>query len=151
MSKVLSRVSLLVLVLGFLTGCQYQSALVVDNLPTQEIIIGSTRLVVEVARTTAQKRQGLSGREFLAPGTGMMFVFDQPDEHQFWMKDMNFPLDFLWISSGKVIEIMTNVPAPSIDNPQPAVVSPQQPIDMVIEVPAGWAVQNNVKVGDEVD
>ena len=66
------------------------------------------------------------------------------------MKDMNFALDFIWLSKDQVVEITPQVPAPSAQVPIPATIRPSQPVTAVIEVPAGWAIKSNIKVGDKV-
>src|SRR3989344_573955 len=58
---------------------------------------------VNLATTDAAREQGLSGRENLKEEEGMLFVFDYPDKYSFWMKDMNFPIDMIWIIENKKI------------------------------------------------
>lgn len=59
--------------------------------------INSKIIAVEIADTPEERRLGLSGRENLKPDTGLLFVFDEPGYHTFWMKDMNFPIDIFWL------------------------------------------------------
>ena len=61
------------------------------------VVIGDVVLPVELAITPEERRQGLSDRPSLAPGTGMLFVFESDGHRQFWMKNMHFPLDMVWI------------------------------------------------------
>src|SRR3990167_3887756 len=103
---------------------------------------------VEVAVTAEQKSRGLAGRENLAEGEGMMFVFDQPGQYGFWMKGMKFPLDFVWIREGKVVEVTEDIPVSDEDAPK--VYQPQQPIEAMMEVNAGWVRENGVKAGDRI-
>src|SRR5581483_7593288 len=67
-------------------------------LPQQTIQVGSSTFNVEMATTPAEQACGLSGREGLADGTGMFFVFGSGGMQSFWMKDMKFPIDIVWIS-----------------------------------------------------
>ncbi len=117
---------------------------------TVPITVGNTNIVVEVAQTDNQKEQGLSGRKKLTDGQGMLFDFTNTDDTmpQFWMKDMNFAIDIVWIDSQKVIDITPNVPV-SKNNPLPTY-SPPSKITHVLEVASGWAKRNNLKVGDSV-
>ena len=78
----------------------------------------------------------------------MLFDFPKPDIYQFWMNDMNFPLDFIWINGGKVVEITENVQPPSQTQGQPVVVKSYFSVDKVLEVNAGFVTRNNLKVGD---
>ena len=121
-----------------------------SGLPKQELSINGVKLSVEVAATEADKAHGLSDRQSLADGTGMLFLFDKPDRYSFWMNDMNFALDFIWLNQGQIVEITPQVPAPSTQYPMPASLRPSWQIDAVIEVPAGWTARNNIAVGDEV-
>ena len=62
---------------------------------------------VELAITAEEQIQGLSGRPALAAGTGMLFVYQQQSKYSFWMPDMRFPLDIVWISSDCVVADVT--------------------------------------------
>ncbi len=115
------------------------------NRPHQ-LSVGPVIIDIEIVDTAAKRIQGLSNRTSLADQSGMLFIFPQPGRHSFWMKDMNFPLDFIWIRSGRVVQISTNVPAT-----QPAVtLTPDSLVDQVLEIPAGFIDKNGIKVGDEV-
>ena len=119
-----------------------------------KIKVGNNTLNIEIADTQASRLQGLSDREKLDQNSGMLFVFDKTDEIRgFWMKDMNFPLDFIWINDDKIIQIDKNVPAPAPDTPdsQLTIYQSHLPVDYVLEVNAGFADQNNLKVGDSVE
>lgn len=136
-----------VLLLG---GCGKGPAVPVTTLPTTNITIGGAPLEVEVANTEKTLEQGLSGRVSLPEGRGMLFTFEQPAPYEFWMYEMKFPLDFLWLADGTVVNVNENVPPPTPASPEPARVRPQKPVTGVIEVPAGWISRHGVKVGDIV-
>jgi uncharacterized membrane protein (UPF0127 family) len=108
------------------------------NAPT--LTIGDTTLLVEIADDIQERSQGLSGRTSLQPNTGMLFLFEEPVLASFWMKDMNFALDFLWIADGVVVDVTENVPPPE-DGNLPTY-RPNQPVDMVLEVNAGWVEEH---------
>src|SRR4051812_1798797 len=63
------------------------------------INIAGQHVVVDLATTPTTREQGLSGRAALPENHGMLFVFDTPGVYPFWMKDMNFPIDMIWISN----------------------------------------------------
>lgn len=107
--------------------------------------IAGHKINIEIADTDTARVQGLSGRNFLADDAGMAFLFGTPGKYTFWMKDMKFNLDFIWIKNGKIMEITPNVPNTSLQTYQPL-----ELVDSVIEVNAGWVAKNNVKVGDSV-
>ena len=100
------------------------------------LTVAGTTLPVEVADDALERSRGLSGRASLQSNTGMLFLFEEPQLVSFWMKDMNFALDFLWIRDGVVVDITEHVPAPTEDDLP--TYAPNQPVDMVLEVNAGW-------------
>ena len=113
-----------------------------------KIRVGQAQVGIEIADTVEEKSLGLGGRESLPQDQGMLFVYDQPGVYGFWMKGMKFPLDFVWISQGKVVEVTQNVP---VNNEvMPSVYQPKVVIEAMLEVNAGWVEKNNVKIGDEV-
>lgn len=117
---------------------------------SQPLHIGQHTIFVEVVNTNAAREQGLSDREKLDDGKGMLFDFTNTNitKPSFWMKDMHFGLDLVWINNGKIIGITPNVPAP-IDNNLPTYPPPGD-ITHVLEVPSGWCERAGVKVGDIV-
>ena len=82
-------------------------------LETATVQIGDTTFRAEVARHDADRIRGLSGRPFLAPGSGMLFIFDREDIHQIWMRDMRFPIDLIWMDAGHVVEVTERLPVPA--------------------------------------
>jgi uncharacterized membrane protein (UPF0127 family) len=122
--------------------------------PTQHTVtIDSHVINVEIASTEASREQGLSGQNSLASDGGMLFVFGSKQVNPtFWMKGMLIPLDFIWISGGKVVRIDKNVPAPAANTPDSnlKLYTAGQPIDYVVEVNAGFSQTNSIKVGDSV-
>lgn len=104
------------------------------------ITIGDQRIALEIARTPEQQELGLGGRASLAWGQGMLFQYDKPIFPRFWMKDMRFDIDIIWIREGRVIEISNQVPHVPGENGPTA--SPRSLADTVLEVPSGFAQAN---------
>ena len=114
-------------------------------LETKRITIGKKELTVEIADNPEEQVQGLSDRESLRENNGMLFIFEQPIIAGFWMKDMKFSLDIIWIDeNGMIIGIEKNVSPQSY----PQIFSPPSPIKYVLEVNSGWSDRNNIKTGD---
>ncbi len=114
-------------------------------LNTKVLTVGQTSITVEMADTETTRAQGLSGRRGLADHTGMLFVFDKPGFYGFWMKDMKFSLDMIWIDENwKVVDITKNASPKSF----PGTYMSSEPVKYVLEVPAGFTEQNNIKIGD---
>ncbi len=110
--------------------------------------IGTTQLIVEVVNTAASVTQGLSDRAELG-ADGMLFVFQQSMMPRFWMKEMQFPLDLIWINKKKIVDITHNAPAPDPTTPlsELPTYAPSAPVDWVLEVPASTAAQLRWEVG----
>lgn len=116
-------------------------------LPTTTITIGNTTVTAELATTPTQQEDGLSNRTALADGTGMLFVFPQPADLGFWMKDMRFPLDIIFIDADKTI--ITIAPNLSPDT-YPQAFHPSSLAKYVLEVPAGFAAAHAVAIGQKI-
>jgi hypothetical protein len=112
-------------------------------------LIGEVIIPVEIRRTPAELSAGLSGRLGLPPNQGMLFIFKRKDYHSFWMPDMNFPIDIIWITGGKIVGIHDNV-SNDFDPKNPVYYHPPQPVEYVLEVNAGFMEKNNLTVGDVV-
>ncbi|MBI2335095.1 DUF192 domain-containing protein [Candidatus Daviesbacteria bacterium] len=117
-----------------------------------QIIINESKIKVAVADTREKRSKGLSGRSALGEGEGMLFIFEKPDKYPFWMKGVSFPLDFVWINGEKVVDFTENVPPPvagSKDADLPIYVA-KEPIDKLLEIPAGTVAKLNIKTGDAI-
>jgi hypothetical protein len=113
--------------------------------------VNGRAFTVEVANTAKKREVGLGKRDSLPPDRGMYFPFDSAAYWVFWMKDMHFPIDIIWIRDGKVVDIDSSVPAPSSRNPLDLkTYSPVEPADAVLELNAGQAVALGIGKGDAV-
>jgi len=118
-----------------------------DNLKT--IKVNGVKISVEIAQTPQTRAKGLSGRESLPENQGVLFVFETPDRYSFWMKEMNFALDFLWINGDKIVETTENVKPEDFQPPK--TLNAQSPVDTVLELNAGSAQRLNIKPGDKIE
>ena len=112
---------------------------------------GGAAVPVELALTGAQRSRGLSGRESLAAGSGMLFVFEQPNKSGFWMPEMRFSLDIIWIGADcRLVHIAAEVPHPAPDTPRSElpIYAPDAPGQYVLEVNAGDAARAGWQTGD---
>lgn len=127
-----------------LVGCQRKQF----TYNTGEVTIDSKTIKVQVADKIPQILQGLSGRQSLAVDQGMLFVFPKSGIYDFWMKEMRFTLDIIWISQDQIVDLWQNAPLPQGENiPR---YRPKEAAQYVLEVNAGVAVQNQWKIGDKV-
>lgn len=107
--------------------------------------INNHQVVIEIADTPAKRQLGLGNRDSLEANHGMLFVFDQPDEACFWMKDMHFNLDILWFDANK--HLIYQKPNLSPDT-YPNTFCPPTKADYVLEINAGEAAKLNIKNQD---
>jgi uncharacterized membrane protein (UPF0127 family) len=103
---------------------------------------------LEVAETPEQHITGLSGRQDMSDYQGMWFVFSEEDTNCMWMKDMNFPLDIVWLDSDKQIVHMESAVAP--DSFPENFCSPE-PSRYVIELKAGVAKRSGLEIGQKLN
>lgn len=142
-----------ILIVWYLQPPQIQNPPAAEHVPVKSMVtIGTKTVTVEVADTDEEITTGLSGRSSLAQDHGMLFVFNTEAAMGFWMKNMQFPIDIIWIKTDTVIAIHQSVPAPAEnvvekDLPQ---YFPPEPVTHVLEVPAGWSKTNGIEVGDHV-
>ena len=106
--------------------------------------LGNTELKVEIADSPGERGQGLSGRTALPNDRGMLFIFDELGLYPFWMRDMKFPLDIIWLDSDyNVVDMVRNAEPSSY----PDSFTPEKPARYVLETNAGWVDKNNIKIG----
>ena len=126
-----------------------------DSTPTPTTAtIGDASFAVELAVTARQQAQGLSGRPSLVPGTGMLFILASEGRPSFWMKDMRFPLDMVWISAEyAVVDITEDVPppAPGQTTSELPTYMPAEPAQFVLQINAGETGSADIRVGDMVE
>lgn len=117
-----------------------------------QVKIGETKIFIEVAKSYEEKDKGLGGRSSLGKNDGMLFVFDFENIPIFWMKGMLIPLDIIWISDNKVVDLHKNIQAPEVETPLSNLpkYSPKEPVNYVLEVNAGFSDNNNIQIGDSV-
>ncbi|MDO8655120.1 MAG: DUF192 domain-containing protein [bacterium] len=112
----------------------------------QIIRIGNQELSVEIADTIAKQVRGLSGHQPLKENEGMLFMYENPRVLSFWMKDMRFPIDIIWIDEHKnIVGIASDISPDTF----PQTFSSAVPVQYVLEVSAGWAEFHGVVAGDQ--
>jgi len=108
--------------------------------------IGSAAVKIAVADTPVKRQQGLSGRKSLRPDEGLFFIFNQPGFYPFWMKEMNFSIDIIWLDENKkIVDIDKNIPPQSF----PQLFQSRRPVQYVLEVNAGFANRHQIGIGQQ--
>ena len=143
---------LLAAVILIVVGFFMDQSSVVSPDEIKSVLIGGQRIKVDLAATSGERQQGLSGRASLPQGTGLLFVFERPDIYPFWMKDMNFPIDIIWLAplgggnNAKVSYIKKDARPESY----PETFTPREEAMYVLEVPAGFSDKYGIGEGDIV-
>lgn len=113
----------------------------------ETVFLADVALQVTYADDPAERQLGLSGTASLKETQGKLFFFDTPDYYGMWMKDMNYPIDILWINNDlTVVHIEKNVQPDSYPNTY----YPSAPARFVLELNAFFTDQYNIKVGDRL-
>lgn len=131
------------LLLGLLALWYYR-----QNPLSARVKINNQTILIEIAATPVEKERGLGGRQSLKPGHGMLFPYDHADYFQFWMKDMQFPLDFVWIKDKTVVDLTENVPVASTSFLP--IYKAKVPVDKILEINAGEIKKFGIQIGDIV-
>ncbi|MFT5695517.1 MAG: uncharacterized membrane protein (UPF0127 family) [Myxococcota bacterium] len=113
------------------------------------ITIRNNRVTLAITSTPAEQIKGLGQLDSLPWGHGMLFEYAAPRFPGFWMKDMRFDIDIIWLREGRIVDISHRVPHAK-DGPGPTL-RPSELTDTVLEVPAGYAQANGWRVGDRAE
>lgn len=117
------------------------------RLPRGTLTIGTTTIPVFLAETNDAIVRGLSGLPALEHNRGMFFLFNDAAYHPFWMPDMLFPIDIVWIGDDwHIVDITTDV-APET---YPQLFRPRLPARYVLEINSGKAIEWGLRVGAPV-
>lgn len=111
------------------------------------VIIDGKELRVEVANTSKKRIRGLAERENMGDISGMLFDFPVFGKHGIWMKDMNFPIDIVWLNNAKIVDISPNV-SPELGTD--FIFYPRENANYVLELPANFTKENDLQIGEEV-
>lgn len=108
--------------------------------------IGESTLKLKIIEEGDDLIRGLSGQSKIAKDEGLLFVFPTNKRAGIWMKDMNFPIDVMWIDENmKVVSIKENF----LPTSYPEIAYPSQDSKYVLEVVAGFVTTNKILLGDE--
>lgn len=103
-----------------------------------------------LAKSGKEKEIGLSEKKSLDENSGMLFTFDKPGYYSFWMKNMKFPIDIIFIKDNKIVTIHENVKPPKTPNESVPIFKPEAESDKVLEINAGLSQKYGFKNGDEI-
>ncbi len=114
--------------------------------PLTPLTLGGKSLLASIADTEAEREQGLSDSPYIPTGVVKLFTFDSASEWAFWMKDMMYPIDIIWLDKDKtVIHIAANLTPETY----PKTFAPSAPALYVIETEAGFSEMYHITVGSK--
>ena len=142
-----------------LVGYHFLTAVKIVNTPYENskeqflrkipyITIAGQNISVDLAITAAEQSQGLSGREGLAENEGMLFIFDKPARHSFWMKDMQFAIDIIWLDDNMQVVYIKKDARPEL---YPETYGPDGNSKYVLEVVSGFADKHALQIGERME
>jgi hypothetical protein len=109
------------------------------------LFIDQREIWVEVAKTPEERAKGLMNRESLGKEDGMLFIFEEPGYHGFWMKNTHIPLSIAFMDrEGKIVAITDMKPLTLSTH------NPPSPVLYALEMNQGWFSAKGIKVGDVV-
>lgn len=118
----------------------------------RKISINGVEYEMKIADTRKERYAGLSNldqADFLYDG--MLFLYKEPAERIFVMREMRFSLDIVWVEKGEVVKVEEGVPAPESGQDPQKMYSAPYSADMVLEFPAGFVHKAGIKPGDKID
>jgi len=145
----MNRSCFLIVALGVLLG----GCTTIQAEPTYQhgtvTLPSGTTIPVEISDTPAKRTLGLGKRGGLRAGWGMLFVFEKTGSHPFWMKDMHFAIDILWLRNRRIVHIAHNV-VPPVSGKKPETLVPPVSANLVLELAAGQAEALGLETGQSL-
>jgi len=147
-------VAILALFVVLNAGCQQRQPSVASSptpvvtyLPKETIEVGEKEISVEIADSNETRARGLMFRDSMEADSGMLFVFDKPDYHRFYMKNTRIPLSIAFIDAeGEIISVHDMQPMD-----QRSKHYPRRKASFALEMNQGWFERNNFGPGTRVE
>ena len=137
-------------VLRFLAVLLIFTVLLFTILSKSQVIlrINNSRYYLNIASSNEQLARGLSGVENMPKNEGLLFVLPEPSKACFWMKQMNFNLDIIWLNEQKkVVYLEKNLSPKSY----PKTYCSNQNSKYVIEMNSGFIGSKNIYLGEKLN
>ncbi|MBI2032764.1 MAG: DUF192 domain-containing protein [Candidatus Levybacteria bacterium] len=125
--------------------------IIMQRTKSPKAVLGDQEVKLEIAKSLEQKQTGLSRREKLEKESGMLFTFDEKGYYPFWMKDMRFSLDIIFLNDKKIVTIYKNVNPPKGEENPSTLYVPDEPANRVLEINAGLSDEFGIKDGDTIE
>lgn len=120
-----------------------------ERLP-RAVLPSGVHFGLEIAVDDEARQRGYMFRERVGPNEGMLFIFDAPARHGFWMKNCKVNLDIIWMDAAyRVVDIAHNVP-PCPEIGDCLSVLPRGEALYVLEIAGGTAIREGLRSGDRI-
>jgi uncharacterized protein len=153
MEKSIFRIAIVVVFVSILAGVvMLPTVFKITSMKNKAVIgIRNQTIFVDVVDTESTRNRGLGKRSSIGVNEGMYFVFDDVGFHGIWMKDMQFPIDIVWIRDNRIVDIKENVD-PQIGAPLEELKTyfPKVLDDHVLELKAGRVKLLKAEIGDPI-
>jgi len=134
----------LLLLSGFLVG-----GFLVSKNRRPYVYLNNQKIWLLLADNPQKRTQGLSGRSGLPQNSGLLFLFDEPGNYSFWMKEMKFSLDFVFIENDQIVDLSENVAYPQ-NGEEPQTIIAKRDFNKVLELNAGLVKKMGIRVGQKI-
>jgi uncharacterized membrane protein (UPF0127 family) len=115
----------------------------------KKVCIKNACISAEIADTEGKRTRGLMFRKGLGGDAGMLFVYEKNVRPSFWMKNMRFPLDIIWIDKDhRIVDVVSDV-QPCTDDC--ALLVSDREVQFILEVESGFVRRHNIKLGELVE
>jgi uncharacterized membrane protein (UPF0127 family) len=122
-----------------------------DGYQQVDVTLNGLVLLADIAATDEQRTKGLSVKDRLDENETMLFVFDYEAQHTFWMKNMKFPIDIIWIDSDKTVVYIEHNVEPCSSEIFCPVFRPDHDSLYVLETVGGFAERHDIVKGTMVE
>lgn len=119
-----------------------------DRHNISRVKIGDEIINVRLAATEAERNRGLSDTPGLSDNEGMLFIFEKPDFYGFWMKDMLFSIDIVWVSEDLEAVHIEKALSPETF---PKIFQPKERALYALEVKSGLTEKLGLELGDKLE
>jgi uncharacterized membrane protein (UPF0127 family) len=115
------------------------------NLPRVQLSAGMHRIDAQVAQRADERMTGLMYRKEMPQHEGMLFVFEQPSQQCFWMKNTLLPLAIAFVADeGTIVNIDEMKPLSEASH------CSAKPVRFVLEMNTGWFSKKGIKAGSRL-
>lgn len=150
MRKIFFLYAALVIIVVILAAIKFQGFNFISAFKPKTVEVAKQQFKVEIADSDKERMKGLSNRNSLNDNNGMLFIFESKGKYSFWMKEVEFPLDIIFISDDTIVDIVKNAPPQKEVKGSLPIYTPQKEANYVLEIKGGLSDRYSIKTGDKI-